>query len=180
MVNKYNLKDVLCNNYSSCKSTLKLSSLDDRDLNTKYYLCDDEELKVFDFDLIKEIVNKSRKSPDAIYIRDKNIYIVEFKNQDPCNIDCRDLQEKFGFSIDFFKDLVKNIQDYKFIICLVYKNQGKNKESQRYRQRYKSGTKKVSCCTLDDINKNEYNNFYSHIITQDTNFYKTNFKELKC
>ena len=176
MIDKYNLKSMLNQNYSTCKSTLKLTSLDDRKPNIEYYLCDDEKLEVFDFDDIKDIVDKDSKSPDAIYIRDKIFYIVEFKNQNPCDIECTDLKEKFTFAIKFFKNMVKNIEDYKFIICLVYKNQGEHKNTQRYKQ----GIGKKACCTLEDTNKNEYNNFYTHIITKDVNFYKKNFKELKC
>jgi hypothetical protein len=176
MGSKYNLKGMLENSYNDCKSTLKLTSLDDRDRQTTYYLCNDEKLDVFDFDKIKNKVGKENKSPDAIYIREKNIYIVEFKNQNPCDINCGDLKEKFGFAMFFFKKSVKNIQDYKFIVCLVYKDQGSHKQSQRYRQ----NIGKRACCMLEDTNKNEYANFYDFIITQDVDFYKTNFKELKC
>ncbi|MEA2028983.1 MAG: hypothetical protein U9N49_08405 [Campylobacterota bacterium] len=176
MGNKYNLKDILESGYGDCKSSLKLSSLDDRDKNVVNYLCEDEKLEVFDFDLIKDKIAIGKKSPDAIYMREKNIYIIEFKNQNPCDINCKDLQEKFQFAVEFFKNTIKNILDYQFIICLVYKNQGQHKQSQRYKQ----GLKKTACCTLDDENKNSYNNFYSHIVTQDTNFYKNNFKELTC
>ncbi len=98
MVNKYNLKDILEDSYSDCKSTLELSSLDDRNQEMQFYLCGDRKLEVFNFDLIKDKVDKKSKSPDAIYVRGKNYY----------------------------------------------------------------------------------DNFFSHIITQDVNFYKTNFKELKC
>jgi len=94
MVNKYNLESILNNEYIDCKSTLNLTSLDDRTSNVEYYLCEDKKLDVFDFDKIKNNIDKDSKSPDA--------------------------------------------------------------------------------------NKNEYNNFYSHIITKNVNFYKNNFKELKC
>ncbi len=173
---KYNLESILYTDYLDCKSTLKTTSLDDRNTSTNYYLCNDDKLEVFDFDDIKDKINKDSKSPDAIYIRDKSLYIVEFKNQDPCAIDCEDLREKFTFAIDFFTNTIQNINDYNFIICLVYKNQGEHKHSQRYKQ----GIGNKACCTLEDANKNEYNNFYSHIITKDVNFYKNNFKELKC
>ena len=155
---------------------MKITSLDDRNIPVKDYLCDDEKLEVFNFDNIKDKIDKDIKSPDAIYIRDDNFYIVEFKNQDPSKIDCKDLREKFIFAIEFFNNTIQNIKDYNFIICLVYKNQGQHKHSQRYKQ--KIGKK--ACCVLDDANKNEYNNFYSHIITKDVNFYKNNFEELKC
>jgi hypothetical protein len=176
MVNKYNLKDILDMEYVSCKSTLRLTSLDDRNQTVEYYLCDDEKLDIFDFDDIKDIVDKNKKSPDAIYVRDKNFYIIEFKNQNPCDIDCNDLRQKFTFAIDFFKNTVENIKDYNFIICVVHKNQGEHKNTQRYKQ----GIGKKACCVLDDTNKNEYNNFYKNIITKDVDFYKNNFKELKC
>jgi len=176
MVNKYNLKSILDTKYVDSKSTLKLTSLDDRNPTVKYYLCDDEKLDIFDFDDIKDMVDENKKSPDAIYIRDKDFYIVEFKNQTPCDIDCSDLREKFTFAIDFFRSTVENIKDYNFIICLVHKNQGEHKNTQRYKQ----GIGKKACCVLEDTNKNEYNNFYKNIITKDVNFYKKNFKELKC
>ena len=176
MANKYNLNDVLYKEYIECKSTLKSTSLDDRNPSVKYYLCEDEKLDVFDFDDIKDIVDKKSKSPDAIYIDNNNFYIIEFKNQDPCDISCKELREKFTFAINFFKNTVTNIGDYNFIICLVYKNQIESKNTQRYKQ----GIGKKACCTLEDANKNEYNNFYKHIITKDVNFYKNNFKELAC
>ncbi len=162
MASKYNLKDILEDLHSDCKSTLKLTSLDDRSSDIEYYLCDDEKLNIFDFDEIKEKIDKDSKSPDAIYIRDKNFYIIEFKNQDPCDINSKDLKEKFTFAINFFKNTIMNIKDYKFIICLVYKNQGQHKNTQRYKQ----GIGKRACCTLDDTNKNEYNSFYNYIITK--------------
>jgi len=176
MVSKYNLSDILKIKYNNCKSSLKLASLDDRNLTVKDYLCNDEQLDVFDFDDIKNIVDRDSKSPDAIYIRNENFYIVEFKNQDPCDINCNDLREKFIFAMNFFSNLVRNIEDYNFIICIVYKNQGEHKNTQRYKQ----GIGKKACCTLEDTNKNEYNNFYKNIITKDVNFYKNNFKELTC
>ena len=176
MASKYNLKDILEKKYLSCKSSLKLTSLDDNHLKIEYYLCNDEKLNVFDFDEIKDIVDENSKSPDAIYIKNKDIYVVEFKNQDPCNISCTSLKEKFKFSVDFFNALITNLKDYTFIVCLVYKNQSSTKESQRYKQR----AQKNACCNLHDANKNDYNNFFSHIITQDVNYYKTNFKELAC
>ena len=176
MASKYNLKDILEEKYAGSKSSLKLTSLDDNHPGVEDYLCDDTKLDVFDFDDIKDMVDESSKSPDAIYIKDKNIYVVEFKNQDPCNIKCPSLKEKFKFSVDFFKLLISNFQDYTFIVCLVYKNQSSGKESQRYRQR----AQKNACCNLHDTNKNDYNNFFSNFITQDVNFYKTNFKELAC
>jgi len=176
MASKYNLTSILEERYNSCKSTLKITSLDDRNSSMKYYLCTDTKLDVFDFDDIKDIVDKDSKSPDAIYIRDKNFYIVEFKNQDPCDINCNDLRKKFSFAIDFFMNIVGNIKDYNFIICVVYKNQGEHKNTQRYKQ----SIGKKACCTLEDTNKNEYNNFYQSIITKDVNFYKNNFKELRC
>jgi len=176
MANKYNLNDVLYKDYIKCKSTLKSTSLDDRNSSAAYYLCDDEKLDVFDFDSIKDMVDEKSKSPDAIYIKDKNIYVIEFKNQNPCNISCFSLKEKFKFSVDFFNSIIKNLKDYTFIVCLVYKNQSKVKDSQRYRHR----VQKNACCNLHDANKNDYNNFFSNIITQDVNYYKTNFKELRC
>jgi hypothetical protein len=178
MANKYSIKELLKQNFNNCISTLKESSLDDRTSTANIYLCNNTTLEIFDFDNIKDnVYPDGYKSPDAIYIRNKDIFIIEFKNQNPCDIDSADLKEKFKTSVDFFSSTFNHLlRDYKFIFCLVYKNQSIHKENQRYRQ----GLQNQKCCSLSDINKNKYNSFYSDIITKDINFYKKNFSELKC
>jgi hypothetical protein len=177
MPNKYNLKELLKQKFGNCISTLKESSLDDRDDVTKSYLCEDTNLEIFDFDDIKNVTyQKGYKSPDAIYIRDKNVFVIEFKNQNPCDIDSSQLKEKFDTSVDFFNKEFSRLKDYRFIFCLVYKNQTVPKENQRYKQ----ALQHQKCCSLSDINKNNHNSFYSNIITKDVNFYKKEFKQLQC
>jgi hypothetical protein len=174
MANKYNLDNILKEKYQKCVSTFKETSLDDRNRGVENYLCEDTQLEIYDFDCIKNIIDKTKKSPDSLYIHDKTCYIIEFKNQNPKDIVCNDIKEKFQFSRDFLNDY--SLKDYKYIICLVYKNQTIQKDSQRYKQRLQN----IACCCLDDVNKNDYKNFYSNIITRDVNFYKNNFKELSC
>lgn len=176
MANKYNLYNKLSDTFKNTYSTLEETSFDDEN---KCNLCNDKNLKVFDFDKIKDMEyrgKKGYKSPDAIYIRNKEVFIIEFKNQNPCNIDSQDLKDKLTTSVNFFREKYKCSNDYTFTFCLVYKNQGKNKATQRYKHQVQD----KKCCGLDDENKNEHNSFYKHIITKDIAYYKKEFSELKC
>jgi hypothetical protein len=175
----YNLEKIIQKQYPYSLSSLKETSLDDRTITFDYYLCNNKTLKVFDFDKIKDKVYqnlKGYKSPDTIYIKNKKVYIIEFKNQNPCDIDSQDLKDKFKMSVDFFINQIKYSSDYEFIFCLVYKKQSQSKENQRYKQ----GLQNQVCCSLDDLNRNSCNLFYKNIITKDITFYKKNFNELKC
>ncbi len=179
MPNKYNLYDILKNQYKKTISTLKATSLDDRKRNKQTFFCQDDSLEVFYFDKIKDIVYKNQKaykSPDAIYIKKKNVFIIEFKNQNPCDIDSSAMKEKLGMPVDFFTKQIPNLKDYIFVFCLVYKEQSQSKISQRYKQ----GLQIKACCDLEDENINNLNNFYNTIITKDIEYYKNNFSQLKC
>lgn len=73
--------------YSSYKSTFKITSFDDEN---KVNLCTDESQEVVNFDRIIENKypdsNKRPKSFDALYIDNSDIYCIEFKNQKPAQL----------------------------------------------------------------------------------------------
>ena len=81
-MNKYKLEDFLKDVLAKHQSTFKVTSYD---IKNNHYLCSDTVTNpVFDFDSYVEANFEHRKlpaSPDAIYIGDKKLYFVEFKNQ---------------------------------------------------------------------------------------------------
>jgi len=90
--------------------------IDKKSLNAKNYLCE-SNLEIFDLDCIKEIKYNEQagiKSPDAIFIKNKSIFIIEFRNQNPCDINSKNLQWKIDTSIDFFKNMDLNVHKLKY------------------------------------------------------------------
>lgn len=113
--------------YNQYQSTFKETSLDDK---KNIYLCNDTTQNVLNFDIM--IKDKYRgkgerpKSFDAIYLLDTTLYLVEFKNQIPSQINNQDIQQKLSngkAQLDTFLATC-NVQknDYSFKYCVVYKN----------------------------------------------------------
>ena len=84
-MNKENWADYLASVLEDCESTFKQTSVDNSDKNNLKYLCHNTRTKkVYDFDkYVKKQNLKSNRpaSPDALYLGDKKLYFVEFKNQ---------------------------------------------------------------------------------------------------
>lgn len=127
--------------YSSYKSTFKITSFDDaHDVS----LCNDESQEVINFDKVVETKhpnsNKRPKSFDALYIDGNNIYCIEFKNLKPASIDNNDVKGKLEAGKKELDILLSalNIQknDYNFIYCVCYKH------CTEPRDRYKCGIAK--------------------------------------
>ncbi len=80
------------------------------------------------------------------------------------------MQNKFRSGAKLLKNLFKiqNLNDYQFIFCIVYKKTERAIFSERFKN-----------FGLQDINK-ELNYFYDKIITKDIEYYKKEFKQLKC
>ncbi len=153
-----------------CISTFKQTSYDK---NNKIYLCDDTKTQtVYNFDIYSKKQDKAQQkaSPDAIYLNKDTIYCVEFKNSELKNIKDRTMQNKFRSGAKLLKNLFKiqNLNDYQFIFCIVYKKTERAIFSERFKN-----------FGLQDINK-ELNYFYDKIITKDIEYYKKEFKQLKC
>ncbi len=115
--------------YGQYSSTFKETSYDDK---KNIFLCTDTTQDVLNFDImIKDKYKGIRERPksfDALYKMDNTLYLVEFKNQLPSQInrDKISIQRKLvegKKELDMFLAIC-NIQknDYKFKFCVVYKN----------------------------------------------------------
>ena len=123
-------------NYSLHNSTFKETSFDDEN---NVYLCTDTSQDVLNFDKLIEDKYPNPylrpKSFDAIYQFGNVLYLVEFKNQKPSQIDNNAIVQKLNDGkkeLDTFLTKL-NIQkrDYSFKYCVVYKNC--NKAIDRYK-----------------------------------------------
>ncbi len=177
-VKDFKMSDIhyaLKQNYSSYVTTFKETSKDNRHKDLPpYYLCQDETQSVINFD---KIIEDKYPDPytrpqafDAIYIHEKNIYCVEFKNQKK-----PDGHEVVGKLIDGKNELDKilgelNVRksDYKFIYCVVHQN------CKPHFNRFKCGIEKeVPRFSLD---KYKENGFVDDIYTEGVDFFTKQFK----
>lgn len=162
---------ILRNNsdYKQCWKSLKETSFDKKN---EIYLCQ-SNMQVFDFDCIVKILypNKQPASYDTLIVNQKNklVYCVEFKNQEPSDIDNNNIQNKLINGKDILIDLCKqnSVQQdlYTFIYCVVFK---KNKEG--YRNGIKNSTIRFN---LEQYKKQ----YFDEIITNDIVFFTKEFQK---
>jgi len=174
------VSSIFKSNFSSFITTLKDSSLDDRDKSlTSQYLCQDETQKVYNFDkIVKEKYPKKQPSSyDALLIEDKIIYCIEFKNQKYSDIDTKEVQKKIINGKDVLDNifLEYNIQkrDYKFIYCVIYKN---------HPPKWRRGiTKNIVQFELEQYKGRYFDEVYTNDVQYFTHQYKKYFqKKLSC
>lgn len=175
-MNKYNLRDFLDEKFSSYVSTLKETSFDSEN---SIYLCNDVSTRnVYNFDkYVKTNFDTSRlpSSPDAIYLGNKKLYFIEFKNQIPSSITSSEIKSKFEKGTAILKEILEEFtpRDVEYIFCVVFRNSG---------TRYFNPSHIESNITrfgLKEKNQ-ELGSFYSEIITENVQFYKSNFSSLNC
>lgn len=175
--NKYKLEEFLQQQLESYQSTLKETSWVK---HNKEYLCSDETTQpVYDFDKYVEILfggNDLPASPDAIYIGEKQLYFVEFKNQKISDIHQEGLENKFIKGTKILNDMLKEFiaRDCQYFFCVVHKSPIKprffdSKHIQESTLRSK----------LEELNK-QHKNFYDKIFVNDVDFYKKEFTVLRC
>lgn len=177
-INKYSLKEVLEKELANFKSTLRDTSYDK---NNQEYLCKDESTPhVYDFDAYvqERFEYPIPASPDAILIHGKNFYFIEFKNQNPVDInrDKDQLQRKFQAGITILQDLLQGFsaRDCQYNFCVVFKNQPRPPYmDSRHIQN------SVVKFGLDELNKKS-NDFYHRIVTNSVDFYTKEFQGLRC
>ena len=158
--------------YSKYQTTFKVTSYDD---NNDIHLCTDELNDNINFDkIIEDIYPEAHNRPntfDAIYIKDNDIYCIEFKNEN--KPDKKLIEKKLT---NGKKELDKlfaklNIQkdDYKFIFCLVY-----NIHKPKF-DRWKKGT--ISYTINNYLKKYKDDKFISDIFTEDVEFFSKQFSK---
>lgn len=175
-MNKYNLKDFLSHELESHRTTLKDASYDDE--NQEHLCSDSTTSNVYSFDayIEKNFDNaKLPASPDAIFIGDKKLYFVEFKNSLPRDINSASMKDKFEKGTEVLKRLLKDFlpRDVEFIFCVVHKNQTAKYFNSSHIQ---SNQARFG---LADKNK-ELDSFYSEVLVEDLDFYRSRFSQLKC
>lgn len=167
-MNKYAIQSYLKDRLEGCESTLKETSLD-KEKNE--YLCQDTRTSpVYDFDkYVRTLsVNKHPASPDAIYLGQKVLYFVEFKNSNPSAINTQNMKKKFEDGTNLLIQLLNTFvpKDVRYVFCVVYKAQ---------QSKYFGGSAYIESQAvkfgLDELNK-QLSSFYDEVITQDVEFYK--------
>lgn len=160
--------------YSSFKSTFKITSFDDAN---NVSLCNDESQEVINFDKIIETnypnSNDRPKSFDALYIHDNNIYCIEFKNLKPASIENDDVKGKLEAGKRALEELLsaQNIQknDYNFIYCVCYKH------CTEPRDRYKCGIAKGAI--QFDLEQYKEKQVIKEVFTNNVTFFTKQFQK---
>lgn len=175
-MNKYSLREHLAQELGPHLSTFKATSFDDK--NGKH-LCQDETTPaVYNFDAYVK-ANCSHPipaSPDAIYIGNKHLYFIEFKNQYAHGIDKEQMQRKFQAGTALLQTLLQEFtaKDCKYHFCVVMKGNSKSKFMDS-RHIEKNAIK----FGLEELNK-KLGSFYDRITTESLDFYIKEHKALKC
>lgn len=177
MRNRYRLDFFLMREFDSYRSTLKETSLD---LTNNEYLCEDESLNnVFDFDAYVKAkfgnIDALPASPDAICLGPKDLYFVEFKNQEWSRVNKPQIERKFRDGTQILKNLLSTFtpRDNRYCFCVVHK---RDTSTRAYHRNIQASQERYS---FDAINE-ELGNFYDEIIVQDIDFYKQKFSQLAC
>jgi len=160
--------------YQSCQSTFKETSLD---TDNSQYLCTDESQEVINFDeILKEKYpdsNMRPKSFDALYIYDKIVFCIEFKNQKPSQIVNQEICEKLTEGKAELDTLLQNLNiqsnHYDFVYCVAYK------KCTEPRDRYKCGVDKGK--VLFGLEYYKKQGLVKEIFTENVDFFTKEFKK---
>lgn len=109
--------------YKSYEDSLKNASFDKEN---KEYLCLKED-KIINFEKLSLDFDgeKGKKRVDALFEKNKELFLVEFKNQKQSDIDKEDIKGKFKDSLNLleklFNELNLSFRDFKIHLYLVMK-----------------------------------------------------------
>jgi len=176
-MNKFSLKEHLQAVLNSYASTFKETSYDEEN---KQHLCSDATTtNVYDFDAyIAASHDKSSlpASPDAIYLGQKHLYFVEFKNQLSRDIDKAQIQRKFCNGTKILKDMLEEFtpKDCCYHFCVVFKDTSKPRY---FDSRHIENT--AVRFGLQALNE-QLGGFYDQVFTENLGFYVEKFTQLKC
>ena len=171
-MSKYNLQEHVDTIFKNYEATFSEVSLDSQN-NTS--LCTNTTTKVYNFDKYiteQQTSTKLPASPDGIYVGKKNLYFVEFKNQQYHNIDKENIQAKFKEGTKILEQLIdkQQFKECNFYFCVVYQ------KNERTKFDYSGIEKNKIKFGLENIN-----NYYTQIITDNVGEFKETFKqELQC
>lgn len=110
--------------YKSYEDSLKNASFDKEN---KEYLCLKED-KIINFEKLSLDFDgeKGKKRVDALFEKNKKLFLVEFKNQKQSDIKKEDISSKFKDSLELleklFNELNLSFRDFKICLYLVMKD----------------------------------------------------------
>ena len=162
-MSKFN--DILKSEYRESIDTLKNASCD---TENNVYMCQ-SQLEIINFDTLTRTIypDKHPSSYDALWSDEefKNIYCVEFKNQDKSGVKNKNIQKKARdgkFTLDEVCTRHNiNLKEYTTIYCVVYKS---NPNKREYQNRYEEaplyfGLEKYEGVYFDKIRTNNIDFF---------------------
>lgn len=143
---------------SSYQKTLKEISFDK---TNEVYLCNDEQNVYCDFDsyVKDQFPSKQPASPDTLMFIEDTIFMVEFKNQKPADIDPENIRTKLEKGKAVLLDLLRNCniaqKDYKFVFCVVHKNNERRWQQGIAKNTIQFGLEKYKNVLFDEIFTND-------------------------
>jgi len=159
------LHDILDVNFKDDFDTLKNTSYDKEN---NLYMCQ-SQMKVVDFDNLTNNMypQKQPSSYDALWTDEdlKNIYCVEFKNQNKSSVKNQNIQKKAKDGKETLKNICNKyaiaIDDYTIVYCVVHKS---NPNKREYRTRYDDssvhyGLQKYIGVYFDEVRTNNIDYF---------------------
>ncbi len=176
-MNKFSLKSFLHSSLAGHESSFKQTSYDDA---KRQYLCQDQRTTdVYDFDgYVQENFphHSLPASPDAIHIGKKNLYCVEFKNQHAGSVDSKNIQSKFRSGTEILRSMLAGFsaRDCQYHFYVAYKASNRPKYFD-----YRPIERSTVRFSLEAINK-ELGGFYHRMLTEDVDFFKSEFPQLDC
>jgi hypothetical protein len=149
---------ILDQKISSYKKSLKIISFDKR--NNEYMCNDDENFYCSFDDLVKaEYPLKQPASPDTLMFKNETIYMVEFKNQKPCDIDKKNIHDKLEKGKEVLSELCAQcnipIAYHKIVFCVIHKNDKSKWRQGIEKKTIQFGLEKYKGHLFDDILTND-------------------------
>ncbi len=165
-----NLDEVLTTKYETSFSTLKNTS---HDSTNDIYMCQ-SKMQVIDFDhLTRELfTQKHPASPDALWSDEdlKNIYEIEFKNQEKSKVKNQNVQKKAKDGKNTLDKICSEnsvpLEEYKLIYCVAYKS---NPNKREYSSRYDESSIHFGL-------KSQEGMYFDKVITNNIDFFTQEFK----
>jgi len=166
-----NLQELLNSQYKESLRTLKKTS---HDIENNIYMCE-SRMKVIDFDILTKILNpiKQPSSADALLIDEnlKNIYCIEFKNQNKSAVKNRKVQKKAKDGKETLVNICEKhsleLTAYKIIFCVVYKS---NPNKREYQNRYDNSSIHFGLEPFEGL-------YFDNVVTNNIDYFTLLFKE---
>lgn len=180
-LNKHDIRDFLSQHLAEFRSTLKATSLDKQN---EVHLCDNSSFApVYNFDRYIQEHHQGVKhpaSPDAICVGEKQLYFVEFKNQQLNDINKLNIKNKFEQGTTILKSLLADFRprDCKRFFYVVHARSTSRQNPRRF-----NAGRHIEATTLrwhlEQLNT-ELGGFYDGVKVADADEFIESHDELSC